>query len=878
MSIADGSKTEKSSGQVASRLKHERELQAWTQGEVAERIGTTQVNVSRWERGITFPGPYYRQKLGELFGKSVQELELIPPVSDEHPEESLHPIAMADTSATPLWYVPYRRNPFFTGREEILSHLSLALRSGKTAALTQTQAISGLGGIGKTQIAVEYVYRHRNDYQAIFWTTASTREALRTDFAALATLLKLPEQHAQDQDVVVRAVKRWLSVHTRWLLVLDNVDDLQMIVDFLPMPAVGDILLTTRLQALGTIAQNIEVKKMELEEGVRFLLHRSKISVSGTSLASLAQENYQQAIDIFTPLDGLPLALDQAGAYIEETRCGLAQYLDLYRTRRNELLLRRGNFPTDHPESVAATWSLSFQQLKQESAAAAELLYLFAFLNPEAIPEEIITLGAIELSRALAETARDPLRFGKVIESLLRYSLVQRTPEAKFLSIHRLVQAVLKDGMERELQSYWAERAIRAINRAFPEVEMATWELCQRCLPHVQVCEAYIEEYSLVFPEAARLFSEAAAYLVARARYEQAEMLLLRALRIHRQLLEATHPLIAQTLNDLGFLYLNQSKYAQAEILLQEALTIRRQVRGNEHLEVAQTLHNLASLYRTQGFYLEAEPFYLQALYIRETISGVDLSLVAESYYGLARLYFLQEKYAQAEKLCQQALHMQEQRFGNNHPLIASSLNMLARIYQGQQKLKQAKEMNLRALRIHESIPGADHPRVAIILNSLVELYHAEGLYREAEPLIARSLKIHEQALGPEHPYMAYSLNNLADNFFLQGEYAQAEFYYNQALAIRKQKLGLYHPHTVSIYLKLARLYTILEKWEQSESFYQKVLAIYENIPAIRHIAVAATLEEYALLLRKLKRDTEANELEARVQAIRSEQLMHQEL
>ena len=865
----------KFSRSVVSRLKQERERRAWTQSEVAERIGTTQINISRWENGITVPSPYYRQRLGELFGKSVQELDLVPDSSQERSDDESTfpgtPDSRTSSPPLPIWNVPYRRNLFFTGREDVLAHLYTVLRSSKAAALTQ--AISGLGGIGKTQIAVEYAYRSHDHYQAIFWVNASTRDALSADFVILAVLLSLPEQHEQDQDIVVRAVKRWLSTHKHWLLILDNVDDLDMIVDFLPMHGRGDVLLTTRLQASGTIAQSIEVEKMGLDEGVTFLLRRTKVIAPGASLDEAMKENQAQAAEIVAVLDGLPLALDQAGAYIEETRCGLSQYLSLYGTRRKELLLRRGRFPVDHPNSVVATWSLSFQHVEQESLAAADLLHILAFLNPEAIPEEIITLGAAELGPVLGEVASDPLKFDKIIELLLSYSLIRRTPEVRSLSIHRLVQAVLKDGMDTDIQRLWAERVIRTVNHAFPDVELQTWERCRRYLPHVQICAMYSEEYTLSFPEAARLFNEAASYLVVHASYEQAERLLLRVLAIRQELLEANHPDTARTLNDLGALYRNQGKYQDAESLLQKALTIRQQVLGTEHPDVAQTLHNLASLYRAQGAYEKAEPFYLQALHIRETTLGVDHPLVAQSYYGLAKLYHSQEKYQQAEELCKQALHMQEQRLGDDHPTIASTLNILAKIYQGQNKLDQAKEMNLRALWIRERTSGEDHPHVAIILNNLVEIYHAEGRYHEAEPLIARSLRIHEQSLGSEHPYMAYSLSNLAENFFLRGDYAQAESNYKKALVIREQNLGFNHPRTASTYHNLARLYSVLERYEEAESFYRKAVSILKQAFGPYHPAVADTLEQYAILLRKLKRESEAFELEVRIQAIRAGQV-----
>jgi tetratricopeptide (TPR) repeat protein/transcriptional regulator with XRE-family HTH domain len=846
MGTEDASENKKTSGRIVSRLRQERERRAWTQSKVAECIGTTQINVSRWEKGTTLPGPYYRQKLGELFGKSMEELGLIPESGDEQ--------------SVTIWNVPHRRNPFFTGREEILDYLYTVFRSDNAAGATL--AISGLGGIGKTQIAIEYAYSYRDHYQATFWINASAREALSADFVLLAVLLNLPEQYEQDRDIVMRAVKRWLASHHHWLLILDNVDNLEMIVDFLPIQSTGDVLITTRLQALGTLAQSIEIEKMDQNEGVLFLLRRTRLLTPGASLERANQEHYAQAVEIVTALEGLPLALDQAGAYIEETRCGLSQYLNLYGTRRKELLLRRGAFSLDHPDSVVATWALSFQQIEQESQAAADLLHLLAFLDPEAIPEEIIMLGAKELGLALGEVASDPFKIDQIIELLLRYSLIRRIPELKSLRIHRLVQAVLKDGMDKETKHMWGERAIRAVNCAFPNVELETWERCQRCLPHVQICTRYVEEYGLTFPEAARLLNEAALYLIARAGYEQAESLLLICLLVRQQELEANHPDTACTLNDLGTLYFNQGKYEKAVPSLKEALLIRQTILGENHPDVAQTLNNLANVYRAQGAYMEAEPLYLQALHIRKTTLGVDHLLVALSYYSLAKLYHSQERYQQAEKLCKQALHIRKQHLGNNHPLIASTLNMLAKIYQGQKKLDQAKEMHMCALQMQESTSGADHPHVAATINNLVEIFHAEGRYREAEPMIARALRIHEQSLGSEHPYLAYSLSNQAENFFLRENYTQAELYYKKAQAIREQHLGFHHPRTASTYYRLAQLYSTLERYEEAERFYHKALTIREQIFGTKHPAVTRIQEQYGALLRKQKRESEAREFE----------------
>ncbi|HYX50458.1 MAG TPA: TIR domain-containing protein, partial [Ktedonobacteraceae bacterium] len=209
----------------------------------------------------------------------------------------------------PIWTVPFRRNPFFTGREALLSHLYEQLHEQQAAALTQAQAISGLGGIGKTQTAVEYAYRYQHDYQAVLWATAATRISLLADYVKFAGLLGLSEHATQEQEQLVAAVKHWLHTHTEWLLILDNADDVQLARKFMPQGGKGRILLTTRAQALGTLTTSLEVEKMDLHEGSLLLLCRAHVLAPGASLETVPAPDQQLAETLVKQVDGLPLAL-----------------------------------------------------------------------------------------------------------------------------------------------------------------------------------------------------------------------------------------------------------------------------------------------------------------------------------------------------------------------------------------------------------------------------------------------------------------------------------------------------------------------------------------------------------------------------------------
>lgn len=225
-------------------------------------------------------------------------------------------------------------------------------------------------------------------------------------------------------------------------------------------------------------------------------------------------------------MDGLPLALDQAAAYIEETDCGLTGYVERYQKRRIALLSRRGGLRPDHPESIAATWSLSFEKIEQAHPAAAELLRLCAFLHPDAITEEMLREGGYELTPHLHLLATDPFELDAAIGTLTTFSLLRRDPDGRFLTLHRLVQTVLREQIDDEARRVWAERAVQCVERAFPTVSVTTWQCYQHYLPHALTCGDLIEQMHIEHPAALSLLAKIGSYLYERAQYGEAERLL----------------------------------------------------------------------------------------------------------------------------------------------------------------------------------------------------------------------------------------------------------------------------------------------------------------------------------------------------------------
>jgi tetratricopeptide (TPR) repeat protein len=493
------------------------------------------------------------------------------------------------TALPPVWNVPYRRNPAFTGREQTLADLASQLGGGAAAAVTQ--ALQGAGGVGKTALAVEYAYRHRAEFDTVWWVRAEEPATLVGDLADLSVALRLPGAGQADQRLAALAVRRWLEGHNRWLLILDNAQapdagtgldaPLARLVDLVPQVLHGQVLVTSRDASWEEHAALAELEVFAPEEAVAFLLVRARSGdpVTATEIAEL--------------LGQLPLALEQAGAYVRQTRIPLATYLD--RLRQFPALTAAKGRPRDRDpaNTVSSTWQVSVERVRT-TPGAVSLLEVSSFLASEAIDRALFSQHLDSPEDDLAGLADDPFALDEAIAALRRFALVKAGEQT--LTMHRLVQQVLRDQLDPEPHRHRAATALRLISAAFPadHTNPDAWPTYARLLPHALAVTGHAQPLGIELRRVAWLLNEAGLYLWKRADHPQARSLFERALSIREMYLGADDLDTAESLKDFALIVRAQGDLDGARSLHERALAIREARLGADHPDTVRSQEELA--------------------------------------------------------------------------------------------------------------------------------------------------------------------------------------------------------------------------------------------------------------------------------------------
>jgi tetratricopeptide (TPR) repeat protein len=701
----------------------------------------------------------------------------------------------------------------FAGRDENLADLHTALLGAKGAPV----ALHGLGGIGKTRLAIEYGWSREAVYSALLFVGASDGAALNAGLAGLTAFetLDLPEKEARDGRTKITAVLRWLESNPTWLMILDNVDDraaVAEVANLMPRLKGGHVVVTARTSNFPAFVRKLEISTLDENAAAQFLLDRTEAD------RTKSKDDMALARTLAQELGGLALGLEQAGAHIATDRIGFARYLKLWSESRQKALAWADATVTGSDRTLATTWATSVARLLPESR---RLLDRLAFLAPDPVPDSLLDVA---VPGEAPDTDAYEARGGLYAYSLISGVTAEDGGAPGFV-VHRLVQDFARRAMSEERRTQALREALEWVNAAFlgDPTDVRSWPVLEPIAPHALAVGLHADAAESADPTA-RLFNELGLMLKTKADYARAEPLYRRALAIDQTSYGPDHPILASRLNNLALLLQATNRFAEAEPLMRRALEIDQKHYGLDHYGVATDVNNLATLLKDSNRLAEAEPLMRRALAIDETNYGPDHPDVARDLNNLAILFEATNRLAEAEPLYRRALVIWEKSLGSDHPQVATGLNNLAELLRTTNRLAEAEPLYRRALAINETSYGPGHPYVAINLNNLAILLQSTNRLAEAEQLYRRALAIKEKSFGPNHPDVATSLNNLARLLQDTNRLAEAEPLMRRALAIFETSFGPNHPNTVTVRDNLAALEAALGR------------AAGEHVPARSHV------------------------------------------
>jgi hypothetical protein len=603
-----------------------------------------------------------------------------------------------------VWNIP-ARNPGFTGRDGLLVAMRERLLAGDRAVV---QALHGMGGVGKTQLAAEYAHRFAGAYDLAWWVGAEQPGLIGEQFAALAAELGCAEPGA-GMAAVRSAVLGELRERGRWLLVFDNAENPGDVRGWLPGGG-GHVLITSREQGWAEIAVPVEIDVLARAESVAILRDR----VDGLADADAGQ--------LAAQLGDLPLAVAQAAGFMAQTGMAAAEYLALLKTRAAQLLDQAP--PGLYPRSLAAATQLIADRLAREDPAAAELATLCAFLSPEPIPEDLFTSAAAELPAALAARAADPLAWRQTLAQVRAQALVRI--DRRGLQMHRLTQAILRDRLTPEHATATRARveAILAASDPRHPDNPATWPTWARLMPHLLAADLA----TTANPSLRWMACGAAWYLQARGDARSSRVLADRLYRRWRERLGGDDPHTLSIANALAVILQVMGHYAAARELDEDSLAREQRLKGPDHPDALISASSLA----------------------------VDLRALGEVQA--------------ARDLDQDTLTRKRRIRGDDHPSTLISASNLANNLRALGEVQAARDLDEDTLARRRRILGDDHPDTLASASNLAEDLRVLGEVQAARDLNQDTLARRRRVLGDDHPSTLTSASNLAEDLRVLGE------------------------------------------------------------------------------------------------------------
>ncbi|MFF3500057.1 FxSxx-COOH system tetratricopeptide repeat protein [Streptomyces sp. NPDC003247] len=794
----------------------------------------------------------------------------------------------------PAWNAP-PRNPAFTGRGKELDALHQRLTTEGSAAVLP-EALHGLGGVGKTQIAVEYVYRHSDEYDVVWWISAEHPEQIRQSLARLGAVLGV--ETGGEQKITIAAVLGALRMgrpYRRWLLVFDNAEHPETVRQFFPTGGTGRILVTSRNAQWGRIAQTVDIDVFTPEESIELLARR------GPEL------EHPQAARVAEALGNLPLALEQAAAWLSETGMPVDEYLQIFEDERADLDSQRGELlaagvPVDYPEPVAAAWNMSLGRLAERHAGAHQLLQVCSFFAPEPIARRIFTgVRGVELPAELTEVLRDPVKLGQAIREINRFSLIRINHRDNTIQMHRLVRAVLVGRMSPQEQADMRHAAHVLLANYDPgDVVSVNWPRYSELMVHARfsraqecddgwvrdmvrniirylhgsgdhlTCVEYGREVVQAWTE--RLGENDLQTLTVAATlghalrtlgdYREASELNDNSLRLLRESVGEDHP---NTLAAVGAVSENaqiRGDFARSVELEEDRW--RRAVRefGDNDPTTLAAANDYALALRLVGDYAEALRIDTQARDAAVQLLGYDALLPLLLTNNLSIDIRENGDYIGSRRMQEETLQLVRQvTRDRTAPLSLIAARTLAVHRRKAGDHAGALELNDETLRLYRSRFGERNLNVAATVLNLSMDLRQNGELEEARAVGGDCLRTLQELLGPRHPYTLAAAADLAVTVRALGDPQEALTMDQKTYRLHCEALGEDHPGSLSIAVNLASDHYGVADYTEAAEINERTLPLCRARLGENHPGTLACLTNLSLDLRALGRGEEASRL-----------------
>jgi len=721
----------------------------------------------------------------------------------------------------------YQRNPHLVGRAELIETLRNKL-CGDKETFSHRLALYGLGGVGKTEIAIEYAFQFKEEYHSIFWVQATTLADLLSGFQKIAEATRCAHTIGKPAPSVAEEVLAWLERQSSWLLVLDNLDnfdDIQDAQQYFPRlnSPTNHLLITTRKpDATGIPAEAVEVPVFTTNSAAELLLLRSSLR---TEIVDPKVE--AEAIEIVKDLGRLPLAIEQAAAYIRECLKDLFKFRAIYAQSRKKFHERRPSRAWTYPHTVATTWLMSFDAVGKNNPHAAKLLTFLAFLNPDDILIEFLQAGKEALTGPLRAVFQQQFEFYEALGDLEQYALIRLSADRESILIHRLVQAVQRDNLHPEREIEYMQMAVALFLRAFPEFDLkieGSRQLCRKYQNQVVLPLRGI--LSLYTENVASICSRVAYFLSADGKFYDCLQFKRAAINIYTHLFGVEHPNTLTSMNNLAETYRALGRANDAAALQETVLEARKRTVGDEHPHTLTSMNNLAETYRAMGRANDAAALHETVLEARKRTVGDEHPHTLLSMNNLAVTYGALGRTNGEAALQETVLEARKRTLGDEHPETLTSMNNLAVTYGALGRANDAAALQETVLEARKRTVGDEHPHTLSSMNNLAVTYYTLGRANDAAALHETVLEARKRTLGDEHPHTLLSMNNLAETYWDISRRNAATDLFEEELNICRRVYGTKHEKTLTSTRRLIEGYREMGDTENEEKLMSQLMQL----------------------------------------------------